>query len=1211
MSRVFLSRISIIFVAIFMCNLFLPFFSYLVSAADDVAVTKDGLITFNTTSRKATTGIRYKTVGFTIAREARCSGDQCAPQSGGDFGEVRIQQVEEIDNGNGTVTTYFEVPEASVSAALESAGLQDISYGGTIYLGSIFHIIRNGNEDPNDYVDLQGIKNAESWADPNGFRQFYDIPVSYTAKFEVTKIHRTSSGQEISRASMDNSNDPDNKWKVGEEIHVSLDETVSFNGKTYSLVKSYLQSKHRLNDQDFVQTGTPSTNPSLANRNFTTHLGGTNVIGVYEEQPNPVKAKFFTEDGTALQTDEDLGSKQTGESVTYTFPDPIVQGGKGYKIIKSYIIDNNDPTNPKFVQVEGQSGLKTRNFTVGDGGTTVIGVYKEAADCSANPTAPECQGGGGGDNNGGGPGCTYIIGPANKGMITSNSQTDPFVNGILRADTRGSEKFNVAQGIPTSESLYANVFGMNYLSSSKWANMTGQVTYTVTVTKVYHKTWTIPGTPSSGPGDPGTPPIPMERDVTVTKNMTVKRDFNYWQIDNLEVYKIDKATVSNYALGGYGGTVTLNPNGYTPPTLVSANDDGVDSHVHPQACSGVDLGTQTVPGGATEPPTPVEDALFQSKAESAVKENKVNNDKVIFNGLTIMDSAQYDKTAPTPETIPQPTIIGQDVLYRNGLVVSNTLVNKANQPTTGKVYYDLIPGNIKGGADKNFDINGMNIVTVHTPTVNYSDASDDAAHNQKTTPDYSRRAFILDRPFTVTIPTSGQHRNIPGYGNRDYAEYIKLKQVFFEFDVYSGDMSKFYPANTWIDIPVNQIVTTFYLPKWVNEGDYTVYYRNFAENSPTSGFTTQQDANLDLANHVAIDTVPVEVIGRVYDFRITDIVDHDWESVFRIAKGSSTPKGTSYWVGPNGIDGDPNGSTYPYVLPILRGSHPLAGYKSVSVKTGYHFKFDLKTKGNMFGDRDAIRITPTFYFQDNDPSTPASRITVDLYYHSDSKKFIRVGSADDVERREIILNNRLRNVPYSDIVNTAGSIYDMNTGWTMTRDQYVNAFVKRSTEPTYVGGYDVQILPSPLRMFINTFDRPSNANATPARVNASVQQWYGEYSLPAAVYAVPKGTDLAAYGRTNRLDDKSPIFLKNGYITVNFNIETIRNADLANPHLQYIHGPLNNQWWDMEGFDSSDGSRDHIITDPYGVQFKIEDGDVVFYDAQKSSYDDYTPNGTH
>lgn len=65
----------------------------------------------------------------------------------------------------------------------------------------------------------------------------------------------------------------------------------------------------------------------------------------------------------------------------------------------------------------------------------------------------------------------------------------------------------------------------------------------------------------------------------------------------------------------------------------------------------------------------------------------------------------------------------------------------------------------------------------------------------------------------------------------------------------------------------------------------------------------------------------------------------------------------------------------------------------------------------------------------------------------------------------------------------------------------------------------------------------------PYRKHAAVQKWYGEYSLPAAPYVVPTGTDLAEYGRTNKLDNKSNIFLKNGFIIVNFDLETIRNAE--------------------------------------------------------------------
>ena len=69
---------------------------------------------------------------------------------------------------------------------------------------------------------------------------------------------------------------------------------------------------------------------------------------------------------------------------------------------------------------------------------------------------------------------------------------------------------------------------------------------------------------------------------------------------------------------------------------------------------------------------------------------------------------------------------------------------------------------------------------------------------------WTRSALILERPFTVRIPTSGQHLDVgsyPGYGDRDYAKYYRIKQVRFPFDVYSADRTQFYPENTWIDIP--------------------------------------------------------------------------------------------------------------------------------------------------------------------------------------------------------------------------------------------------------------------------------------------------------------------------------------------------------------------------------------------------------------------------
>ncbi|WP_411347951.1 DUF5704 domain-containing protein [Paenibacillus sp. WLX2291] len=770
---------------------------------------------------------------------------------------------------------------------------------------------------------------------------------------------------------------------------------------------------------------------------------------------------------------------------------------------------------------------------------------------------------------------------------------DPLATAVIKADKRDSEQFDVSKGIPTSESLYGNVLARTYLSKHTFTEYSGVCTYKVVVKRTYNLKW------ENNAG--------RTKRATETKNYSydVKRPYSYWKIDNLEVYKIDQATLMNYAFSGE--TIEISPNNYISPSFSAKTTGAYDAPPTPGVING---GNKSLTGNKSRPSIPNESSSFKNKAENAVDDVEVENDYLKFNNDVLMDNTKTAVNGPDPKPIPEPQMIGKNILYSTGNTVPISKTNRSNTTSKGSIDYIVMPGNIKGGANASYDIYGINTVTVHTPVVNYSSISDDKQHNQKTQPTTGRMALILDRPFTVRIPTSGQHVNYPGYGNRDYAKYVKAKQVLFPFDVYSKDRTTFYPKNTWINVPVSQLDTVFNLPVWIDEGNYTVSFRTIAENAPAS-FTAQQDANTDLTNHVAKDTVEVEVIGRMYDFRVTDIADFNWEQVFRKATGSNASTGAAYWVGTGNIDGAARGNQAPYTLPIMRGSHPSQGYKNIAVKTGYHFKFDLKTKGNLFGDKDAIRITPSFVYQDKDTATAPKRIPVDLYYHSDQRKFIKIGSSADTERRTVTLNQRLRNVPTADLNRTAATIYELNQGWTVSKEQYIASFLKRAQQTTYTGGYDIQILPSPLRTFISSAERPDNASASQARVNASVQQWYGEYSLPANVYAVPQGTNLAEYGRTHTLDEKAPIFLKQGYITVNFDLESIVNGNTSQPHLQYIHAPLDNQWWDMEQFDNTDGERDRIVTDPYNVKYIVADGDVIFYDTDESSYSDFKSSGTH
>lgn len=783
--------------------------------------------------------------------------------------------------------------------------------------------------------------------------------------------------------------------------------------------------------------------------------------------------------------------------------------------------------------------------------------------------------------------------PSPSGVPISGRYMDPVVTAKILADRRGGEQFDVSRGIPTSESLYGNILARDYLYQNKFVNMTGSCKFTVNVEKTWSLTWD-PGKPGKGPdGKPITVPDPQTDQETVTQTYTIERKYSFWVIDNLEVYKIAQATLTNYALPG--GQISISPQGYREPQYAAAQS----GNYYPPSSPG----TVTAPGGSKSGgktrPSPDNENLM-SYADKAVGKVQVTNDSLSFNNQTIINGGRVDETGPMPGTIPAPTHIGQDVLYSPNNMISSSKVNRTNTTSSGTISYALLPGNINGGSNQEFPIYGINTVTVHTPVVNYSSVTDDQAHNQKTKPNANRAAFILDRPFTVRIPTSGQHQNYPGYGNRDYRKYIRTKQVYFPFDVYSHDKTTFYPKNTWITIPVNQIDTDFFLPVWVNEGNYEVYFRTIAENAPDN-FSTQSSANLDLSHHVATDVEPVEVIGRVYDFRITDIADYNWETVFRTQKGSATPRSTSYWIGQKDIDGAVRGNSLPYTLPIAPGKHPEQGYKNISVKTGYHFKFDLKTKGNMFSAKDGISITPTFYFVNKDGS---QRQAVDLYYHSGNRNFIRIGSAQDQEKRYVILNERLRNVPQTELQDTASYLYNHGeaTGG-ITAQAYTKQFIdKIKKNKTWVGRYDWMLLPSALRTYIG----PKSgipASVDSERANVAIQRWYGEYSIPSDVYIVKKGTDLAAYARDKGLDEKSDVFLKKGFVVVNFNVETIQGGNTTSPHLQYIHAPLMNQW-KLEGYAN-------WYTNPYGYRFALMDGDTVLYHADQSSKKDFTSQVPH
>ena len=716
----------------------------------------------------------------------------------------------------------------------------------------------------------------------------------------------------------------------------------------------------------------------------------------------------------------------------------------------------------------------------------------------------------------------------------SDDYTDPQppnnkLEGVIRADEKGNEKFDVEQGIPTTEQTYSYVLGQEYLVSYTFTNYYGKNEYLQVI-------------PSKNPKDP-----PVTTKVT--------KSYSYWKVTQLDVYAIDHATVENYALPNE--KITLKPSSsYQKPTVVYKASGAMK---------------EPVSGGTT------------------VENIQVQNDYLEINGKVLMQNGWVDTTAPTPSRLSKPGVINNTVLFREHMVIDKNKEN-GEWDSIGTIVYKRIKSiGTSQGTELEFDFD-VNPVVIHTPTVCDAKIENVKKYNQLINPDRGSAGLVLDRYFTVYYPTIGTHNDYKNYGYRDYAKYIDRRQMKLPFDVYKGNT--YIPANTWITITESN--TKFYLPSWVNEGYYIAVFKSTAINSDANkgGDKLEDLANYDMENYVAIDTVDIQVSGRVYGFNIYDITDYPiWQKVFR-KENSTQLTGNKYKVGTKDRNGNSNGQNSKFTLSLLPGSHPT--YKCQGAITpGYITRFSIYTMGNMYsGQDDYVNLKPTFYYVSKDGKT---REEVDLYYtetiDGKRKQLVKVGSETDKNNKKSMkMGNHYTSVPETEIKNTANILG-------ITTNQ-----LKGTRKNVYT--FSNIMLPWSMRTFVGTFsNRPSSVSDS--KVRRSIQKWYGQYYLPAKVYAVKKGGNVSEYAKKHGITFKESFWKKNGYIVVNFAIETIQDGER---HLSYIN-PVNSKYgycnmWKLEGFTYSK-------KDCKGNKFVLQDGDYAFFDLDKSVADDYVSGGTH
>ena len=834
-----------------------------------------------------------------------------------------------------------------------------------------------------------------------------------------------------------------------------------------------------------------------------------------------------------------------------------------------------------------------------------------------------------------------IVVPAAEAPIIISIDT-PAPYGRIDGDKYGTNYFISKSGISTTESQYVYVKTKDYLLGYRLVNRTGKVTFTVPVTMTYTLKY-YTATPIEYDG-----PKPVTVQGEYTQDIQVERAYSYWEIESLEYYVISSANVYNYSLPNGRVSLSTNNSYLNVPDLITWHSSNEKDHyILPKEHSeGIKLVREAPFTSDNDDIPQIEYQDLTAYALDRTGELQVKNDYLVFNGDTVLSNSLTEIIAPYPSTSPliqSNKIIHDKVLYTEGQVIDALKRNGVYQ-SNGNVTYLRHPMSVNAYQDnKLFDM-PVNDVIIHTPVIcNPIIYSDNDRYVQLISPTEGAYHMVLDpdtslNDFTIRISNTLPHSARLGYYERDFSRsfidpenvsYIAKKEglvrneIKLPFDVYidtfndkKPENDQFIRAGTWIVL--GRGTHRFYVPMWVQEGTYTAQFRTIAVNGEDKLANTEATRNTSLNSYVATDTRTIQVSGRMYGLTIYDISDEGrWRDVFRIKDTmlfkyfEGAEDGTKlgkyhedyayyYTVGLNDRYGYQNGRDQRFTLPLLNGSHPQ--YKNVGViKTGYAFRFMIDTIGEMYASGCKIRIIPSFYHVDEEGK---NRQRVDIYYdeefYNEQHYLVKIGQGIDLANiQQGLVGNIYSRIPEAELRHTAK----------VTDTTYVN--IKNQYGPMY--SYSDIRLTSQFRTFIG-LDYASHIVGLPSfikvreqiretelSISKYMQRWYGTYKLPTNIHVVPTGYDVKDHLRKYGIDYHEDFWLKDGYIIVNFSIETIDKD--GNRNLSYTNGYnyLNKghcSMWVLEG-----GGVEK--KDNTGAAFSLRAGDVVFYYTSKKHSDDY------
>lgn len=277
-------------------------------------IMKNGVITWETEGKRATTNVYYRTVGWTVHKEKIPNGD--ISQSGKPYGKFMMQQIEEIPSKIiGNVITKFKCSwENNVKVGLIQADKNiDWKNGEKVYLSAIMEVRQGdgfgGYKVLGTYTDLSKLKSSQNWINPNDFDQYFNKELVLSLPPEdihkKVKINGEIISDEIVYSGL-----------PGEQKLIKFDEKITYKGKEYALNRSCVELRGR-QGITFGDFSIPEYKIDIiSNRYVPIFVGGTNVYGHYVSDDLQATIQHFDKNTMQRLKEDEIRSVKFNEEVS-------------------------------------------------------------------------------------------------------------------------------------------------------------------------------------------------------------------------------------------------------------------------------------------------------------------------------------------------------------------------------------------------------------------------------------------------------------------------------------------------------------------------------------------------------------------------------------------------------------------------------------------------------------------------------------------------------------------------------------------------------------------------------------------------------------------------------------------------------------------------------------------------------------------------------